>query len=62
MSAAALTAMTPEFAAMAAAITQQQTQQGTAAVIEAVSNGAGSGAAPILSSSVTAPGSLELFA
>lgn len=62
MSAAALTAMTPELAAMAAAMSQQQTQQGIAAVVQAVSGEAGSGSAPLVSSSVTAPGSLEIFA
>jgi hypothetical protein len=62
MSAAALTAMSPEFAAVAAAMIQQQTQQGQAAVVQAVSAEAGSGSAPIVSSSVTAPGSLEIFA
>jgi hypothetical protein len=62
MSAAALTAMSPELAAMAVAMSQQQTQQGVAAVTLAVSAEAGSGSAPIVSSSVTAPGSLEMFA
>ena len=62
MSAAALTAMSPELAAMAAAMSMQETQQGQAAVVQAVSAAAGSGSAPIVSSSVTAPGSLEMFA
>jgi hypothetical protein len=54
--------MSPELAAMAAAMSQQQTQQGTAAVLQAVSGDAGTGSAPIVGSSVTAPGSLEMFA
>jgi hypothetical protein len=40
----------------------QATQSGTAAVQAAVGQEAGGGAAPIVSSAVTAPGALELFA
>lgn len=51
-----------ELAAAYALHTQQQSQAGTKAVQAAVSQDTGGGSAPIVSSSVQAPGSLEMFA
>ena len=62
MSAAPLIGMSPELAQIAAAQVQQQTQQAQQAVVQDISDAYGDGAAPVASSSVTAPGSLELFA
>ena len=63
MSAAPLVgSMNPGLAVLAAAQVQQQTQQVQNAVAQDISAEAGGGAAPIVSSSITAPGSLELFA
>ncbi len=53
--------MTPEYAAISVAIAQQQTQQAQNVVVQDISAEAGGGSAPILSSSVTAPGALEMF-
>lgn len=52
----------PDLAAIAALQVQQQSQAGTAAVQAAVSQDTGGGSAPIVSSSIQAPGSLEMFA
>lgn len=52
----------PQLAAVAALAVIQKTQTGQAAVQAAVSEDSGSGAAPIVSASVQAPGSLEIFA
>lgn len=49
-------------AQMAAMLAQQETQQGQQAVVANLKTADGGGAAPVVSSSVTAPGSLELFA
>lgn len=54
--------MSPGLAQMAAMQAVQQSQQAEAAVVQNISADAGGAAAPIVSSSVTAPGSLELFA
>ena len=62
MSAAALVGMSPEMAEMAAMLVQQQTQQVQVAVVEQIDGETGGGAAPMVSSSVTAPGALEMFA
>ena len=51
-----------DLAAVAALAVVQGTQAGTAAVQAALDQTAGGSAAPVISSSVTAPGSLELFA
>lgn len=48
--------------AVAALAVVQETQAGVAAVQQALSQTTGGGAAPVLSSSATAPGSLEIFA
>jgi hypothetical protein len=48
--------------AVAALAVVQGTQAGTAAVQTALDQTAGGTVAPVVSSSVTAPGSLELFA
>jgi hypothetical protein len=62
MSAQAIGASSGDLAAVAALQVLQQTQAGTAAVQAALSEDTGGGAAPVVSSSVTAPGALELFA
>jgi hypothetical protein len=62
MSAAAISTASPELAAMAALAAQQQNQAGLAAVQAAVEQDTGGGAGPMVSSSVQAPGSLEVFA
>jgi hypothetical protein len=62
MSAAAISTASPELAAMAALAAQQQNQAGLAAVQAAVEEDTGGGAGPMVSSSVQAPGSLEVFA
>jgi hypothetical protein len=54
--------MSPELASIAAAQVVQQTQQAQQAVVQDISDAYGGGSAPVVSSSVTAPGSLELFA
>ena len=51
-----------DLAAVAALQAVQATQAGTDAVQAALSQTSGGTAAPVVSSSVTAPGSLELFA
>jgi hypothetical protein len=51
-----------DLTAVAALQVLQQTQAGTAAVQAALSEDTGGGAAPVVSSSATAPGALELFA
>ena len=51
-----------DMSAVAALAVVQGTQAGTAAVQAALDQTSGGTAAPVLSSSVTAPGSLELFA
>jgi hypothetical protein len=51
-----------DLTAVAALQVLQQTQAGTAAVQDALSEDTGGGAAPVVSSSATAPGALELFA
>jgi hypothetical protein len=53
---------TGDLTAVAALQVLQQTQAGTAAVQAALSEDTGGGAAPVVSSSATAPGALELFA
>jgi hypothetical protein len=62
MTTQAIGVSSPELAALAALQVQQQMQAGTAEVQAAVSQDTGGGAAPIVSSSVQAPGSLEMFA
>jgi hypothetical protein len=62
MSAAAMSSSLGDLTAVAALQVLQQTQAGTAAVQAALSEDTGGGAAPLVSSSVTAPGALELFA
>jgi hypothetical protein len=62
MSAAAISTASPELAAMAALAAQQQNQAGLAAVQAAVEQDTGGGAGPMVSSSIQAPGSLEVFA
>jgi hypothetical protein len=62
MSAAAIGGSTVDLSAVAALQVLQQTQAGTAAVLAALSQATGGGSAPVVSSSVTAPGALELFA
>ena len=51
-----------DLSAVAALQVVQATQAGAAAAQEALSKTAGGTVAPVVSSSVTAPGSLELFA
>lgn len=51
-----------DLAAVAALQVVEKTQAGTAAVQAALSDTTGGTAAPIVSSSVTAPGALEMFA
>lgn len=51
-----------DLAAVAALQVLQGTQAGVAAVQATLSQTPGGSAAPVISSSVTAPGSLELFA
>jgi hypothetical protein len=62
MSAEAISTASPELAAMAALAAQQQNQAGLAAVQAAVEQDTGGGAGPMVSSSIQAPGSLEVFA
>ncbi|HEX3803682.1 MAG TPA: hypothetical protein VHV75_12665 [Solirubrobacteraceae bacterium] len=62
MSATAMSGSTGDLTAVAALQVLQQTQAGTAAVQAALSEDTGGGAAPVVSSSATAPGALELFA
>ena len=62
MSAAALVGMDPGLAEMAALSVQQQSEQAEAAVVQQIDTETGGGAAPMISSAVTAPGALELFA
>jgi hypothetical protein len=51
-----------DMSAVAALAVVQGTQAGAAAVQAALAQTSGGSAAPVLSSSVTAPGALELFA
>jgi hypothetical protein len=51
-----------DLSAVAALAVLQGTQAGTAAVQAALAQTTGGAAAPVISSSVTAPGSLEVFA
>lgn len=51
-----------DLSAVAALAVLQGTQAGTAAVQAALAQTAGGSAAPVVSSSVTAPGALEVFA
>jgi hypothetical protein len=51
-----------DLSAVAALSVVQATQSGTAAVQAALAQTTGGSAAPIVSSSVTAPGALEVFA
>ena len=51
-----------DLSAVAALQVVQATQAGAAAVEAALSQTPGGGAAPVVSSSVTAPGALEIFA
>lgn len=62
MSAAALVGMDPQLAQLSALLAQQQSLQVEQNVAAQISAEAGGGVAPIISSSVTAPGALELFA
>ena len=62
MSAQAIGGSLGELASVVALQVLQQTQAGTAAVQDAISEDTGGGAAPVVSSSATAPGALELFA
>ncbi len=62
MSAQPISGSFGDLSAVAALSVVQATQAGTAAVQAALSQTAGGTAAPVVSSSVTAPGSLELFA
>jgi hypothetical protein len=62
MSATAISSSAGELTAVAALQVLQQTQAGTAAVQASLSEDTGGGAAPVVSSSATAPGALELFA
>jgi hypothetical protein len=62
MSAGAISTASPDMAALAAVAMQQQSQAGLAAVQAAVEQDTGGGAGPMVSSSVQAPGSLEVFA
>ncbi len=62
MSTQAIGIQSPELAAFAALQVQQQSEAGTAAVEAAVGQDTGGGSAPIVSSSIQAPGSLEVFA
>jgi hypothetical protein len=51
-----------DMSAVAALAVVQGTQAGTAAVQDALAKTSGGTVAPVVSSSVTAPGSLEIFA
>ena len=51
-----------DMSAVAALAVVQGTQAGTAAVQAALAKTSGGSAAPVVSSSVTAPGALEVFA
>ncbi len=62
MSAQAIGGAPSDLAAVVALQVLQKTQAGTAAVEAALSQSTGGGAAPVISSSATAPGSLEIFA
>jgi len=62
MSAQPISGSFGDLSAVAALQVVQATQAGTAAVQEALSQTPGGTAAPVVSSSVTAPGSLEMFA
>jgi hypothetical protein len=57
-----MSSSTGDLTAVMALQVLQQTQSGTAAVQAALSEDTGGGAAPVVSSSATAPGALELFA
>jgi len=62
MSTQAIGIQSSELAAFAALQVQQQSQAGAAAVQASVGQDTGGGSAPIVSSSIQAPGSLEMFA
>jgi hypothetical protein len=62
MSTQGLGLSTSELQSLAALQVLEATQKGTAALTAAAGQDTGGGAAPAVSSSVTAPGSLELFA
>jgi cell division GTPase FtsZ len=62
MSAQAIGGSSDDLSAVAALQVLQQTQSGMAAVQAALSEDTGGGAAPVVSSSATAPGALEVFA
>ena len=62
MSAAAISTASPDMAALASVALLQRNQAGLAAVQAAVEQDTGGGAGPMVSSSIQAPGSLEVFA
>jgi len=62
MSAQPISGSFGDISAVAALSVVQATQAGAAAVQQALSQTSGGTAAPVVSSSVTAPGALEIFA